>query len=106
LLEAAALETARRIDDARAIYVRYGALGHVKRLDGSSDATAQSHDMLSERESEVAECVAAGLGNAAIAERLSISRKTVEKHVGSIYDKLGVRSRAQLAGLLARTVAK
>jgi DNA-binding CsgD family transcriptional regulator len=106
LLEAAALETARRIDDARAIYIRYGALGHVKRLDASTDATAQSNDVLSEREREVAECVAAGLGNAAIAERLFISRKTVEKHVGSIYDKLGVRSRAQLAGLLARTAAK
>jgi DNA-binding CsgD family transcriptional regulator len=57
--------------------------------------------VLSERESTVAAFVAAGLGNTAIAERLSISKKTVEKHVGSIYDKLGVRTRAQLAGLIA-----
>jgi DNA-binding NarL/FixJ family response regulator len=48
--------------------------------------------------------VTVGLGNAAIAERLSIAKKTVEKHVASIYDKL-VRSRAQLAGLLARATA-
>jgi DNA-binding NarL/FixJ family response regulator len=100
------LETARRTDDARAIYVRHGAVGHVKRLDGLFGETDASQDVLSEREREVAEFVAAGLGNAAIAERLFISRKTVEKHVGSIYDKLGVRSRAQLAGLLARTAAK
>jgi DNA-binding CsgD family transcriptional regulator len=104
LLEAAALETARRFDDARAMYARYGAVGHVKRLDELSGKKNDTQDVLSEREREVAEFVAAGLGNSAIAERLFISKKTVEKHVGSIYDKLGVRSRAQLAGLLARAV--
>ena len=44
---------------------------------------------------EVARLIADGLGNAAIAERLSIATRTVEKHVGSIYDKFGVRSRPQ-----------
>jgi DNA-binding NarL/FixJ family response regulator len=86
------------------MYARYGAVGHVKRLDELSGKKTDTQDVLSEREREVAEFVAAGLGNAAIAERLFISKKTVEKHVGSIYDKLGVRSRAQLAGLLARAV--
>jgi DNA-binding CsgD family transcriptional regulator len=32
-----------------------------------------------------------------IARGLSISHKTVEKHLGSVYQKLGVSSRAQLA---------
>jgi DNA-binding NarL/FixJ family response regulator len=36
-----------------------------------------------------------GLGNAAIADRLSISEKTVRNHVSNIFDKLGVWTRAQ-----------
>ena len=35
------------------------------------------------------------LGNAQIGERLAISEKTVRNHVSSVYDKLGVWSRAQ-----------
>jgi DNA-binding NarL/FixJ family response regulator len=101
LLHARALATAGRTDDARAMYLRYGAVGYARAL-GTAERREASHDALSEREREVASFVAAGLGNAAIAERLSISKKTVEKHIGSIYDKLGIRSRAQLAGLLAR----
>jgi DNA-binding CsgD family transcriptional regulator len=101
LLEARALETAGRIDDARALYVRHGAVGYAKALTSQASEREPLCGVLSERESTVAAFVAAGLGNTAIAERLSISKKTVEKHVGSIYDKLGVRTRAQLAGLIA-----
>lgn len=36
-----------------------------------------------------------GLGNAQIAERLSISEKTVRNHVSNLFDKLGVSTRAQ-----------
>ena len=36
-----------------------------------------------------------GLGNAPIAERLSISDKTVRNHVSNLFDKLGVWKRAQ-----------
>lgn len=102
LLRAHTFATAGRTDDARAIYLRHGAVGYAKRLGGTVTESNRARDGLSEREREVATFVAAGLANAAIAERLSISKKTVEKHVGSIYDKLGIRSRAQLAGLLAR----
>ena len=36
-----------------------------------------------------------GLGNAAIGERLAISEKTVRNHISSVFDKLGVWTRAQ-----------
>jgi DNA-binding NarL/FixJ family response regulator len=52
---------------------------------------------LSEREIEVLRLVSREHTNAAIAEALGISPKTVERHVTHIYDKLGVATRAGLA---------
>jgi DNA-binding CsgD family transcriptional regulator len=56
---------------------------------------------LSAREREVAILVAAGKRNRDVAAALFLSEKTVETHLGRIYDKLGVRSRAALATLMA-----
>ena len=50
---------------------------------------------LSSREREVLSLIREGLGNAQIAERLSISEKTVRNHVSNVFDKLGVWTRAQ-----------
>lgn len=50
---------------------------------------------LSPREREVLALMTEGLGNAQIAERLSISEKTVRNHVSNLFDKLGVWTRAQ-----------
>ena len=50
---------------------------------------------LSPREREVFALMAEGLGNGEIAERLSISEKTVRNHVSNLFDKLGVWTRAQ-----------
>lgn len=52
---------------------------------------------LSRRESEVAELVRDGLTNREIANSLFISERTVEGHVAQICNKLGVRSRIQIA---------
>ena len=52
---------------------------------------------LTARELEVAELVAEGLTNQAIARRLSIAPRTAEAHVENIRRKLQVRSRAQIA---------
>jgi pimeloyl-ACP methyl ester carboxylesterase/DNA-binding CsgD family transcriptional regulator len=52
---------------------------------------------LTSRELEVAELVAAGLTNQAIARRLSVAPRTAEAHVENIRRKLEVRSRAQIA---------
>lgn len=50
---------------------------------------------LSEREREILELVAAGLKNAQIATRLSLSPKTVRNHVSNILSKLQVADRTQ-----------
>ena len=52
---------------------------------------------LTKREQEIAACIAQGLTNRDIAARLVISDRTVESHVEHVRDKLGVRSRAQIA---------
>ena len=55
---------------------------------------------LSAREREVAQLVAAGETNRAIAESLLVSPKTVERHLTNILAKLGLRNRAELAGTI------
>jgi DNA-binding NarL/FixJ family response regulator len=52
---------------------------------------------LSERERDVLRLVADALTNAAIAERLSISEKTVKSHIGNILAKLHLADRTQAA---------
>jgi DNA-binding CsgD family transcriptional regulator len=49
----------------------------------------------------VASLAAEGLTNAEIAAQLFISRRTVEANLSRAYRKLGIRSRAQLAGALS-----
>lgn len=56
---------------------------------------------LSRREREVAALVAEGLSNREIAERLFISERTAEGHVEQIRNKLGFKSRAQVAAWVA-----
>jgi predicted ATPase/DNA-binding CsgD family transcriptional regulator len=53
-------------------------------------------DQLTSREREIASFVAAGLSNRQIAERLFISRRTVDAHLEHIFGKLGITSRVML----------
>ena len=52
---------------------------------------------LTRRQKEVADLVSQGMTNRDIAQRLCIDERTAEGHVERIRDKLGVRSRAQIA---------
>jgi pimeloyl-ACP methyl ester carboxylesterase/DNA-binding CsgD family transcriptional regulator len=61
----------------------------------TSDERDPAFDELTARESQILDLMSEGLGNAEIAERLSVSEKTVRNHVTNLFDKLGVWSRAQ-----------
>ena len=50
---------------------------------------------LSDRERQVLELLAEGLGVSAISGRLYLSESTAKSHIGRIYDKLGAANRAQ-----------
>ena len=55
---------------------------------------------LSPREREILKLMSAGLTNREIAQHLFVSPETVKKHGASIFAKLAVRSRVELANLL------
>lgn len=57
-------------------------------------------DLLSPREREIAELVAAGLRSRQIAEQLFLSLRTVESHLTRIYRKMHISSRTELAQVL------
>ena len=71
-------------------------------LGGDGAAAEPTADELSARELEVLALVAAGLTNDAIAERLSLSVRTVERHLSNIYAKLRVSGKAGRAAAAAR----
>jgi len=61
-------------------------------------------DVLTAREREVLDLVAGGETNAAIAERLWISPRTVKKHLENVYEKLGVGSRTAALARAGRSL--
>lgn len=68
-------------------------LGYLTRPLSAQDATVFPE--LSAREREVLTLIAAGLGNAQIAQRLALSHKTVRNNVSSIFTKLQVADRSE-----------
>src|SRR5581483_1221850 len=61
---------------------------------------------LTSREQQVAELVLQGLTNRDIAEILSISKYTVESHVASILNRLGLRSLWQLMHVSTKSLVQ
>jgi DNA-binding CsgD family transcriptional regulator len=67
-----------------------------------AEAAAAPADGLTQREREVALLVADGLRSREVAERLGIASQTVKSHLKTIFDKLGVRNRVELARRLVQ----
>jgi DNA-binding NarL/FixJ family response regulator len=66
----------------------------------SREAARKQLSTLTERELETARAIADGLGNPEIAQRLRISIATVKAHTGSLFAKLAVENRVQIALLV------
>lgn len=62
-----------------------------------TERTLANPARLTDRQVEVLALIAEGYGNDEIADRLYISKKTVEHHVSAIYARLGVTTRAEAA---------
>ncbi|MFI6450402.1 ATP-binding protein [Streptosporangium amethystogenes] len=61
---------------------------------------AQARILLTPAEQRVVELVRQGMSSMEVAERLCLSKRTIDTHLGRIYRKLGIRGRHQLAAAL------
>jgi DNA-binding NarL/FixJ family response regulator len=74
-------------------------MGEFTRLSKSAIHNRKLFAELSRREVEVLECISTGMKNSQIADKLSLSEKTVKSHVGAILKKLHVNDRTEAAML-------
>lgn len=63
---------------------------------GADDFRMDSYETLTNREREILQLAAEGLTSSEIAQRLSISRRTVETHRANLMDKLNLRNQTDL----------
>jgi DNA-binding CsgD family transcriptional regulator len=92
--------TVRAKAEARAALVTAARLGMRPLREQSAELLAEldrGAPKLSSRETEVAQILADGLSNREIASELHLSERTAESHVKHIMDKLGFKSRSQIA---------
>ncbi len=75
---------------SRSIMDKLATLRNPRTATGSAAATVE----LSKREREVLELICQDLDDAAISERLALSRNTVRNHVARLYAKIGVNRRS------------
>jgi DNA-binding NarL/FixJ family response regulator len=90
--EGASLEFAA----ARETFKNLGATSDIARLDAARAVPANASG-LSSRELQVLRLVAAGKSNKLIASDLSLSEKTIDRHISNIFNKLDVSSRTAAA---------
>jgi len=78
------------------------AIGLLRRGRGPRDRPSTGWPSLTPTETEVARLVSRGFSNAAIGQRLFMSRSTVKTHLAHIFGKLQISNRAELAAAAAR----
>jgi DNA-binding CsgD family transcriptional regulator len=118
LLLAGALAGSERetaIAEARAALASFEELGAARDADAAAAllrslgvkaarSGPKGTDVLTKRELEVLALLGEGLSNPKIAERLFISRKTVEHHVASVLSKLELSGRGEAAAYAVRNL--
>ena len=98
-VDVAILREGDRIDVGPDVTLRFG---YVRPQAAPQPPPPEEQIELSPRELEIALLVAEGLTNVEVAERLHISRYTVMTHLSNAYGRIGVKSRAALARLVAQ----
>ena len=94
-------EAATALDDVRTICAPLGAKPALARAEGLAARTPHP-DGLSRREIQVLRLIAAGRSNREMAETLSISVRTVERHVENAYRKVDAHSKADATAYALR----
>jgi DNA-binding NarL/FixJ family response regulator len=90
----------------RLLFITRSRNAHAAPRRSASDYTADPlAAVLTSRELEIARLVASGCTNREAATTLSVSVKLIEQRLSSIFVKLGVRSRSQLAAQVASLAA-
>ncbi|MFH5210718.1 AAA family ATPase [Antrihabitans sp. NCIMB 15449] len=98
-------ETRGLLDLAAREFRRLDLPGPLQRTDALKAQlahAAKAANPLSDRESEVAQLIAAAMSNREIAKKLVLSERTVETHVRSILAKLGYSNRTEIAAWALR----
>jgi DNA-binding CsgD family transcriptional regulator len=70
---------------------------------GQRTSTRSNRLGLTRREAEILNLVSEGMRNSAIAQRLFISIRTVDRHVSAILSKLGVQSRGEAVAMAGKS---
>ncbi|MGH9035733.1 MAG: helix-turn-helix transcriptional regulator, partial [Acidimicrobiia bacterium] len=78
------------------------AVAYASRGRGERKRPSTGWASLTPMERQVVDLLAEGLRNAEIAERLFVAPSTIKTHLGHVFAKLGVATRAELAALAAR----
>lgn len=95
------IRTHELIDAIRAVYAGESVLHPViasrviRRVVTPATTGSKSVEPLSEREMEILKFAAKGISNKDIGEQLFLSPRTVQVHLGNIFNKLGVASRTE-----------
>ena len=108
----AEVESGLAVPEARAALSVFERLGAARDADAAAEllrslgvsgrTVHRGAGELTKREREVLDLLAAGLSNAEIGERLFITPKTAEHHVGRVLSKLGLRNRTEAAAYVLR----